>query len=33
MGGNSRIPITESDLTVREYKKGVGFSMNISYTF
>ncbi|MFH6993145.1 TonB-dependent receptor domain-containing protein [Flavobacterium sp. FlaQc-48] len=33
MGANSRIPITESDLTVREYKKGVGFSMNVSYTF
>jgi TonB-dependent receptor len=33
MGENSRIPIIESDLTVREYKKGVGFSMNISYTF
>ncbi|WP_428231156.1 TonB-dependent receptor domain-containing protein [Flavobacterium sp.] len=33
MGENSRIPITESDLTVREYKKGIGFSMNVSYTF
>ncbi|RZJ52595.1 MAG: TonB-dependent receptor [Flavobacterium sp.] len=33
MGDKSRIDITESDLTVREYKKGVGFSMNISYTF
>ncbi|MDQ6471494.1 TonB-dependent receptor [Flavobacterium sp. LHD-80] len=33
MGDKSRIPITESDLTVREYKKGVGFSMNVSYTF
>jgi len=33
MGQNSRIEITESDLTVREYKKGVGFSMNVSYTF
>ncbi|MCC9061975.1 TonB-dependent receptor [Flavobacterium piscisymbiosum] len=33
MGDKSRIEITETDLTVREYKKGVGFSMNISYTF
>jgi outer membrane receptor protein involved in Fe transport len=33
LGKESRIPITESDLTVREYKKGVGFSMNVSYTF
>ncbi|MEO6175541.1 MAG: TonB-dependent receptor [Flavobacterium circumlabens] len=33
MGDKSRIEITESDLTVKEYKKGVGFSMNISYTF
>ncbi|SEP16670.1 TonB-dependent receptor [Flavobacterium sp. CF108] len=33
MGEKSRLEITESDLTVREYKKGVGFSMNISYTF
>lgn len=33
MGEKSRIQITESDLTVREYKKGVGFSVNISYTF
>ena len=28
MGDKSRIEITETDLTVREYKKGVGFSMN-----
>ncbi|WP_417939340.1 TonB-dependent receptor domain-containing protein [Flavobacterium sp. RS13.1] len=33
MGEKSRLEITERDLTVREYKKGVGFSMNISYTF
>lgn len=33
LGKDSRIPITESDLTIKEYKKGVGFSMNISYTF
>ncbi|WP_281323178.1 TonB-dependent receptor [Flavobacterium aestivum] len=33
LGENNRIPITESDLTIKEYKKGIGFSMNISYTF
>lgn len=33
LGKDSRIPITESDLTVKEYKKGIGFSMNVSYTF
>jgi outer membrane receptor protein involved in Fe transport len=33
MGEKSRIKITENDLTIKEYKKGVGFSMNISYTF
>jgi len=33
LGKDSRIPITETDLTIKEYKKGVGFSMNISYTF
>lgn len=33
MGQKSRIKITETDLTVREYKKGVGFSVNISYNF
>lgn len=33
LGKNSRIPITESNLTIKEYKKGIGFSMNVSYTF
>jgi TonB-dependent receptor len=33
MGGNSRIQITENDLTVRDFKRGVGFSMNVSYSF
>jgi hypothetical protein len=33
MGEKSRIKITENDLTIKEYKKGVGFSMNVSYTF
>ncbi|CAN1557696.1 CirA Outer membrane receptor proteins, mostly Fe transport [Flavobacteriaceae bacterium] len=33
LGKESRIPITESDLTIKEYKKGIGFSMNVSYTF
>ncbi len=33
MGDKSRIQISESDLTVKSYKKGVGFSANLSYTF
>ncbi len=33
MGDNSRIQIMENDLTVKSYKKGIGFSANLSYTF
>ncbi|WP_296143189.1 TonB-dependent receptor [uncultured Flavobacterium sp.] len=33
MGDKSKIDITESDLTVKDYKKGVGFSLNLAYTF
>lgn len=33
MGKESRVKITESDLTVRDFKKGTGFSINVSYTF
>lgn len=33
MGDKSRIKINESDLTVKDYKKGVGFSVNLAYTF
>jgi outer membrane receptor protein involved in Fe transport len=33
LGGNSTITITEDSLILREYKKGVGFSINLGYTF
>jgi len=33
IGKNSTIDITEDSLVLREYKKGVGFSVNIGYTF
>lgn len=33
MGEESTIPIYESDLTVKDYKRGVGFSLNLAYTF
>lgn len=33
IGGNSTITITEDSLIMREYKKGVGFSINLGYTF
>lgn len=33
LGDESTIDITESDLTVKDYKKGVGFSLNLAYTF
>ncbi|KIC02603.1 TonB-dependent receptor [Flavobacterium sp. JRM] len=33
LGKNSTIDITEDSLVLREYKKGVGFSVNIGYTF
>ena len=33
LGEDSTLPITESDLTVKDYTRGVGFSMNVSYTF
>lgn len=33
IGKNSSIDITEDSLVLREYKKGVGFSVNIGYTF
>lgn len=33
IGENSRIQIMENDLTVKSYKKGIGFSANLSYTF
>ena len=33
LGEESKLPITESDLTVKDYTRGVGFSLNVSYTF
>jgi hypothetical protein len=33
LGGKSKINITESDLTIRDFKRGVGFSFNLGYTF
>jgi outer membrane receptor protein involved in Fe transport len=33
LGNDSKVSITEPDLTVREFKRGTGFSLNINYTF
>lgn len=33
LGKDSKVDIVESDLTVREFKRGTGFSLNIGYTF
>ncbi len=33
LGSQSTLNITEDSLIVREYKKGVGFSINLGYTF
>jgi outer membrane receptor protein involved in Fe transport len=33
LGSKSTLIITEDSLIVREYKKGVGFSINLGYTF
>lgn len=33
LGSESTLDITENSLIVREYKKGVGFSVNLGYTF
>ena len=33
VGDASTIPIYETDLTVKDYKRGVGFSFNVGYTF
>ena len=33
LGNESKVNITESDLVVKQYKKGTGFSLNIGYTF
>lgn len=33
LGNESIQPITETDLTVRSFKRGTGLSLNVSYTF
>lgn len=33
LGNNSKFEILEPSLVLREYKKGVGFSLSLSYTF
>lgn len=33
LGDKSKIDVVESDLTVKDYKRGVGFSLNVGYTF
>ena len=33
LGSKSTLKITEDSLLLREFKKGVGFSVNIGYTF
>ena len=33
LGDNSTIKIFESDLTVRDFKRGTGISLNLSYSF
>ena len=33
LGNNSKYEITESSLVLKEYKKGIGFSLSLSYTF
>ena len=33
LGEKSTLPITETDLTVKSFTRGTGFSMNVSYSF
>lgn len=33
VGDKSRLNILENDFTIKEFKKGVGFSVNLAYTF
>ena len=33
LGNNSKQVINETDLTVRDFKRGIGFSINLGYTF
>jgi outer membrane receptor protein involved in Fe transport len=33
VGDKSRLNILENDFTIKEFKKGIGFSLNLGYTF
>jgi len=33
VGDKSRLNILENDFTMKQYKKGIGFSLNLAYTF
>ena len=33
LGDDSKVTITEEDMTIRSFKRGVGFSFNLGYTF
>lgn len=33
VGNNNRLTILENDFTMKQYKKGIGFSFNLAYTF
>ena len=33
LGNESKINIIENDLTVRSFKRGTGYSLNINYNF
>lgn len=33
MGNDSKVTIYENDLSVKDYKRGVGFSIGLGYTF
>ena len=33
LGEDNKVNIVENDLTIRSFKRGVGFSMNLAYTF
>ena len=33
LGNNSKVSITETDLTIKDFKRGTGISFNFSYTF
>lgn len=33
LGDNNKVTITESDLTIKDFKRGTGFSLSLSYSF